>query len=265
MPRATTAVTLLVSLAVGTACSSGPEITASGPPAASSAKPTATASPLDGLSSDEVMAKVEANVKKAKSVHVTARYPREGKGEPEFVFNFKLTDTGKAVGSYRSGTDRVWIRRLGKVLYFKANRSFWDEDGSEPPADALAGRWIKERLGSKNDNESFFEITDFDDTLNEAMHFADEEAESQAWAGEDREPLILVPGVEVGGQPTIGLADTKVGEETKESGTLYVSSTGPTLPLHLKVGLDGTEYVKFRSWNKPFRVTAPKGAISWDD
>jgi hypothetical protein len=263
MPRATMAVTLLVSLAIGTACSD-PETTASGPPAASPVKPTATASPLEGLSSEEVMEKVEANLEKAKSVHIAARYPAEGKDEPEFVFNFKLTSNGKAVGSYRSGTDRVWIRRLGKVLYFKANRSFWDEDGSEAPADRMAGRWIKERLGSKDANESFFEITDLDDTLSEAMHFADEEAQDQAWSGEDREPLILVPGVEVSGRPTIGLADTKVGEETKESGTLYVSSTGPTLPLHLKLGLDGTSYVKFRSWNKPFRVTAPKGAISWD-
>ena len=264
MPRAAMAVTVLVALAVSTACSGGRDAGATAPPAANPARPAATASRLETLSSTDLMAEVKANLYKAKSVHVAWRQPAEGKGDTDFSFNFKVTATGKAVGVFRDGTDRVSIRRLGKVLYFKANRSYWNEDGSEGPGEALAGRWIKQLQGRKGGTDAYFEMTDMDEIIEVALDYSSEESLAFSFASKEGEPLTLVPGIDVGGQSTIGLADTKPGEETKESGTLYVSSADPTLPVHLKLGLDDTEYMKFRSWNEPVRVVAPKGAISLD-
>jgi hypothetical protein len=263
MPRATMAVTVLVSLAMGTACSGGPEDGATTPPAVGAVRPTSAASPPGALSSTELMSEVTANLRKAKSVHVAARYPAEGKDDTELSINFKVTRSGKAVGVLRQGTDRVSIRRLGKVLYFKANRSFWSEGGAGPVSDAMAGRWVKQVQSRKDRDDGYFGMTDLESILDEAIDFADAEREAFSWSGDPGEPpLFLVPGINIDGQPTIGLADTKSGEETKESGILYVASTNPALPLQLKVGLGDAAYMKFRSWNEPVRVVAPKGAIS---
>lgn len=107
-------------------------------------------------------------------------------------------------------------------------------------------------------------MTDLDGIRREILDYSYAESLAFSFASKEGEPLTLVSGIDVGGQSTIGLADTKPGEETKESGTLYVSSADPALPLHLKLGPDDTRYMKFRSWNEPVRVVAPKGATTLD-
>jgi hypothetical protein len=253
MSRAAMAATLLACLTFTAGCSgSKPEIVATNQPTAGAAStsaepgPTENPSPLDGLSAVEVWQKTKTDTAEAATVHVAARF---AEGKERIAINLKMAESGKAFGVLVFNGNKITVRRLGRTLYFKADRGFWTTNADAATARVLSDKWIMVRKGFSKEMEQFFELTDMNFILDDALSLT---------AAEQRS-LKLVPGIDIGTQSTVGLAD-ETSTQDGELRTLYVSDTDPALPLNF-TGSDSSQYMKFRGWGENFTVVAPKGAI----
>jgi len=254
MSRATMAVTLLACLAFTVGCSnSDPEAVATTPGTGSTivgSGPAETATPLDGLSALEVWKRTRTAAAGSTSVHVAARLID---GRQRIALNLKTTDSGKAVGTLILNGNQISVRRLGGTLYFKADRGFWTANADAATAAILANKWIMVKKGFSADMEQFFQLTDMNFLLHDALSLT----------ASEQKGLQRVAGIDVGRQPTVGLADptpggTGTGDDVQ---TLYVSNADPALPMTFTLDADSTQYMKFRGWNQDFTVVAPAGAI----
>jgi hypothetical protein len=244
MLRATTAIASLLScLALITGCSD-PAIEAGNKTGSTGAGPSATPEPFAGMSTGDIYKKVKKDVAAAKTVHMAANLVV---GKDKIAFNLKVSRNGRAFGTITTNGNKVAVRRIGSVLYLKGSRGFWLEDGDAATADLLAGKWIKGTKRGTKALTDMFEFTELDFILDEFLAITDEEADS----------MTRVPGVPAAGAETIGLADAAKGEETEESGKLYIATKGPSLPLLVTIDQDKSQYMKFRRWDKPFKVVKP--------
>jgi hypothetical protein len=254
MARARMAATLFVCLTLTftAACSGEDPIIATDAPVAGSettaaaADPTPATSPLDGMSAQEVWKKVKADTDDAESVHVAASLIED---KQRIVINLKISNSGKAFGTLTFDGDKITVRRLGKTLYFKADRGFWTSKADAATAKALTDKWIMVKKGFSADMEQFFQLTEMDFIVGDVLTLT--AAEQKA--------LTRVPGIKIAGQQTVGLSD-KVATKAEEFETLYVADADPALPLNFPAG-DTDQSMKFRGWNEDFTVLAPKGAI----
>jgi hypothetical protein len=146
------------------------------------------------------------------------------------------------------------VRRIGKAFYFKGNKSFWNSDGDAASAAKLAGHWIKTTTAKKDFSE-FIDLTSKDFLLEEFLDLTESDVET----------MKIIPGKSIDGQNTVGLSETPVGEETADSGVFLIAAAELALLMNVDIGTEGNQYFKFRSWNKPVNVTAPKGAVDFDN
>ena len=250
MPRATMVAPLLACLLFTAGCSGSDAVTSKGstPDASATGSASETKSPLAGLSAEKVWKQAKANVAQATSVHVIGRMKD---GKDKIALNLKLTESGKAFGSIVVNGEKMTIRRLGKTLYFKADRQFWTTSADAATADALANKWIMVKKGSSSDIKEFFQLTDLDFILGETMTLTAASAKK----------LKLAPGIDIGEVSTVGLIDKGAKASKGEFETLYISDTDTALPMNFSMPTDDTQYMRFREWNETFKVAAPKGAI----
>lgn len=248
MPRAKLAAILLACLTLTVGCSGkDPYVATSASAFNAGSLPVESRSPLTGMSALEVWEKTKADADAAQSVRVAAKFLD---GDAKIAINLRMTDSGKAVGTLVFNGDKIEVRRLGKTMYFLADRGFWASNADAATADLLGGKWIKVKEGFSADMEQFFELTDMDFIVADTMSLS--VAEQQG--------LKLVPGIDINDEPTVGLSDESA-DGTDEFQTLYVAAADPALPMHFAMSADKSQYMKFRSWNKDFTVAAPKGAI----
>jgi hypothetical protein len=193
-----------------------------------------------GMSAEQIWKQVDTTASRATSAHVIGQL--DYKGQPVRV-DLKLTLGTKAIGQVTLDGHPVSMRRVGKVIYFRADRSYWLKYGNAQAAKLFAGRWIKVSQGPE-DFQDLFELT-------QLRFFTDELDPTNPKA------LTLVPGITINGLPTVGLSDmTKGGKPGQDSGLMYVAAKGPSLPLSLK--LDDDQY-SFSDWNQSVDVVAPSG------
>jgi hypothetical protein len=253
MARATMAIALLVAVTLVGGCSGADPLTASGQPTDGAAvtsaapDPVETSTPLDGLSAQEVWKKATGDAAEAESVHVIAKLLD---GSERVAINLKLDSTGHATGTVGLNGDKIAVRRLGKILYFKADRTFWITNADLATANVLANKWIMVKKGFSKDMEQFFELTDLDFIVRDALTLT----------ADEKKALTLKPGIDIAGQPTVGLTDEGSTKNTQKQ-TLYISATDPALPMTFTLGNGKSQSMKFRGWNKGFTVVAPYGAI----
>jgi hypothetical protein len=249
MHRVTMAATLLIGLALTAGCSGSEPGATAGAAILDTARSasTETPAPLAGLSALEVWEKTKTAADAAESVHVAARFLD---GKEKVTINLKLADEGKAFGVLVLNGDRIRIRRLGSTLYFRADYGFWEANADAATAEELADKWIMVKQGFSTDLDQFFELTDMDSIV----------ADTMSLSSAQQQQLKLVPGVDVGDRTTVGLADEST-ENTDDVQTLYVSADNPAFPMNFAMNADNSQYMKFRGWNKAFKVVAPPGAI----
>jgi len=251
MSRATMAATLLICLTLTAGCSdSDPTPSPTGPAGAPSATGTSTAeatpaaSPLKGKSALQVWRKTKKDAKQAKSVHLTGSFT-EGKDQTRI--DLKLNNNHQGTGTISVNGQKMHVRRLGKVSYFKGNRKFWNS--IDPAAANVFGdRWAKTKSQS-GDLAPLFQLLDKNSVLSEFLKMSPAE----------RKKLKRADGKRIAGQETVALKS-----KAKEFGVLYVAATGPTLPLDLVLPNDKRQFMNFRGWNEPVTVTAPKNPIDMD-
>ncbi|HST85134.1 MAG TPA: hypothetical protein VLL08_25570 [Kineosporiaceae bacterium] len=248
MSRATMAATLFLCLTLTAGCSDSELVTApsSAPSATESAaiESTSEVSALEGLSALQIWRKTKKDAKQAKSVHLTGSFIEDN---DRIQIDLKLNDTNRGIGTISLNGEKIFVRRLGKVLYFKANRKFWDS--VDPAATNLFGnRWLKTKNQS-GDMAEFFQLVDMDSFISDSLKLS----------AADRKKLKRGAGTPVAGQETVALKSA-----AKAFGVLYVAANGPTLPLDLVLPADKRQFMKFRGWNDPVTVTAPKSPIDMD-
>ena len=255
LPRATTAAALLACLTFLAGCSGSnskaPEATGSADPSApapstGSAEPGDT-SALAGLSAQEVWQKSVADAAAAKTVHVAAKLLA---GKEKIGLDLKLSDVGKAFGTLTFDGNKITIRRLGNTMYLKADKGFWTTNADAATAKVLADKWIMAKKGFSAGLEQFFQLTDIDFVLDDALKLTT--AEQKA--------LKLAPGVDIGSAKTVLLSDG-TGGDPAQAQLLYVAAADPALPLNFDLGSDNSQFMRFRDWNEKFIVLPPKGAI----
>ncbi len=260
MPRATMAATALICVMLTAGCSGSDPITTS-PPAGSpataagdtaagtpgaTAEPETKAAPLAGLSALQVWRKTKSDAKKAKSVHVSASFTE---GKDRVKINLKLNDAGRSFGSVTTNGNKMTVRRVGEVLYYKADKKFWTQNADAQTAAKLANKWLKTENQSK-DMAQFFQLLDMKAFISESLKLS----------AAERKSLKRTPGIPVDGRETVALKP----KNSTEPAVLQVAADGPTLPLRFTLDRDKSQYFTFTGWNEPFTVVAPKGAIDMD-
>jgi hypothetical protein len=198
-----------------------------------------TASPLEGLSANQVLKKSEKAASAASSVHVDADITDE---DVELDIDMRMQSDGKrAAGSISSDGRTIEVRVLDQAIYFKADRDFWIDAANAEAAELFTGKWVKASVSDDN----FADIAEFTDK----DEFLDELLERDG----DDGTLTRVKGRTVDGQKTVGLAE----KGTEDPGTLYVAASDKPYPL-LVVPEDKAEgQAEFSEWGEPVDVTAP--------
>jgi hypothetical protein len=135
-------------------------------------------------------------------------------------------------------------------LYLKADKGFWTTNADAATAKALADKWIMAKKGFSADLEQFFQLTDIDFILDDALKLT--AAEQKA--------LKLAPGIDIGTAKTVVLSDESTSDPAQAQ-LLYVAAADPALPLNFDLGSDDSQFMRFRGWNQKFTVLPPKGAI----
>jgi hypothetical protein len=250
MSRARMAAALLMTLALAAGCENSGS-GANGP--ASTPTPSTSPSPFPGMSAEEIWRQSMDALDHAEAVHLIANIPDGEDRKDTAKIDLRMTTAPKAIGTLTRGGHEVSIRRIGNVLYLNGDAGFWQDISNPQLAIMLASRWTKTTKGPEA-MEMLFELTE---VHNFAHKVLDRSPAQQA-------KLLIVPGIEVDGKPTVGLSNTPAGKEAEGSGILYVASNGPALPMQLKLGIDGVHYLKFTDWNKAVTVTAPAGAFNLD-
>jgi hypothetical protein len=245
MPRALTALPLLLAVALIAGC------TGSVPAPAPTPTLRPRRAPFTGAAPGTVLNATLAAARGASSKRVSGTLV---KGRETMKFDVASTweGGGRATGqvTYVHGRmdGRVDFRLIAKKVYLKGDRRFWKSGGLPPVAVLLlSNRWLLADAAEPtlDDLVSMMSPTLTNDVLD--------------LAEDDRAQVKRVAGRTIDGRPTIGLLEPHSSLDSDEEATLYVSTSGSPVPM-LLAGKDGSS-VTFGGWNEPLTVKAPKGAF----
>ncbi len=205
----------------------------------------APAVPYEGLEPAEILALVEENTAKAKTVHVKATYKEpEGKVSMDLQMNRK----GRMKGSMTEpSTGTMQLTAVGKKGYLQFSEKDLSElaGGNQQVVDALRDKWIAYERGSDKDLDGMFDVMEIDALVNDLVGISSSQTD-----------IVQVKGKEFGGRETIGL------KRQNAKGVVYVSADGSgELVAYTQPKARG----EWSDWNKPIKVKAPGNTISWDD
>ena len=255
MSRVITAAALVTGLALTAGCSQPPLIKGAETPAATADPTTPTpgpaASPFGGESAHQIWTEAQAAARAATTVHVVAKMVD---GTDRMSVDLNLAHGGDASGSITLNGRRMTLERHDGIAYLKAGLGFWQAfDAGQAPAQKFANHWIR---WTKDDRS----LKDIDDLLDMDYWV------KNTTVGMDkktRQNLRVIAGKTIGGEETVGLADHAAGADTAATGTMYIStSTG--LPVTLRLGTDGSQYLKYRDWNAAVDFEAPLTSFDLD-
>lgn len=208
--------------------------------AGSTAARTAAASPLAGLSADQILVKTQKAAATADSVRVAGQVTTNNQ---TIQLDLGLKAGKGAAGTMNVGGGSVDLVVVGKDVYIKGNEAFYrsvlGSKWNDQVASLLVGRYIK----STTDDPNFGPIALFTD-----MHgFIDGLLKPGG-------TITRVPGRPVDGTATVGLKGGKAGNEA----ILLVSDTAEPLPLHLApvAGPAGDE-ITMSDWNGTVDLATP--------
>jgi hypothetical protein len=255
MSRAMMAAVLLLSVVLCGGCSGSDSGTGTGSGTGTVTQQdtgtTASSTPTrPGMTAAQIWNQAQIDAEQARAVHVVAKLLD---GKDAISIDLQVTADQKATGDLVLGGHRLTVRRTGKVLYFKADKGYWEAFSDKATAKKFAAKWIKVTKGPAA-MSPLFEFTGM-------SYFTDEAMDKSA---ADLKHLVRIPGIKIDGEQTIGLSDKPAGKATAESGTLYVAASGPPLPQTWTIGTDGSQYIRFQNWNQAVPVDAPQGAFDLD-
>ena len=161
------------------------------------------------------------------------------------------SSSGTGQGTIGIGKGVATVRSVGGVVYFNANKAFWDAEGGKSTASEFAGKWVSTAATSQSGTElsEFLNSTSFmkqvfgNNLTNSTFSFAGN---------------TTVAGKKV---TVISGHDTK----NKSGGKLYITKSGTPYILKIRInGKTGTGQITFSDFNKAVTPAAPAGAIDLD-
>ena len=240
MRRATSAASVIVVLILASGCS-GPDADTAATAPAPVTQQTSGPEPFEGMSNAEVLTPILTAVKRASSVHIITWTYDGTKKAPES--DLRVNRSGKGYGTVVIDGSTVSFRRLGQVLYMKADRRFWSDFDQ---ASRMANRWIKVRKGLMKETDAYLDM----------LRPADW---AEPLAAADPEDIGLMQrhnGMRIDGVEATALLDGPQGVVT--TGGLFFPSSGPSYPLEYRVGVPYRTVMRFQGWNTTtVHVVAP--------
>jgi hypothetical protein len=190
--------------------------------------------PLSGLSADQIATKAIANLKTAATVRVKGDVSGAGQ---TYDLDLTLVQARGCAGTMAlKGTGSVKLIAIGKKVWMKPDRQFWDKIGGANAAavlKVLGGKYMKVKATSQ---------------LGSLSGFC---SPSQLAGSFGHAPAGLAKGktATIFGQATLQIKDSG------DSASLYVSETAKPQIVEIAGGSQGT--LTFSDYNSPVTLTAP--------
>jgi hypothetical protein len=265
--RVTTAAVLLLSLALCAGCAETERAATrrgdgrGNRPAGLSAGPTArpttqtpSPEPVAGRTAVQIWMLANKSTAQASSVHVVVPDILLGKATISadlYLTKEQPSEERLATGTVLIDGYELSLRRVGDWLYFKDDSGYLEAHVDQRTAERYAGRWFKE--------------SNFDGTANMLFFLTDLVRLPEGMLDLPETPLVLVPGLVIDGQDTIGLSDEYEDYATPTTPTIYVERTGQGLPLRLQFGTDRERFIAFQNWNAEMPAfSVPGDALDFD-
>jgi hypothetical protein len=229
------------------ACGDATEPAAAPSPSATASSSAAPAGgDLASLPPKEILAKAAAAIQAAETVRLKGGGSAEGES---FEVDMHYGSAGQAYGTVSNSGRTIELRRVGQVVYLKADTAFWTASAGAEAAKLLGGKFLKAPLS--------------DQRIAELASFTDKDA----FVGEVLEPdgeLSTGDTKEIRGTPAVGLVSK--GGTAGDNGTLYVATEGEPYPLQLApvAGSGETGSLDFLEYGEPVEVETPPAADTVD-
>jgi len=228
------------------ACSDSTEPPAAGPSAAASSSSASAGADLASLPPKEILAKATAAIKAADSVRLKGGGTEEGQN---FEIDMHYGSAGQAYGTITSSGQTIELRRVGQVVYLKADAAFWQATAGAEAAKLLGDKFLKAPLTDRR--------------IGQLASFIDK----NTFVGEVLQPdgeLAMGDTRDIRGTSAIGLVSK--GGADGDNGTLYVAAEGEPYPLQLapEAGSGETGSLDFLDYGEPVTVETPPAADTVD-
>jgi hypothetical protein len=243
-------VAVAAAAALASACSSSSGTSpgsSSSSPSSSSSAPSSSApsasgsasgsSALASLPPTSVLAKAQAAMGGAKSVHFTANSTgQNGAGG----YDLKLRSNGDATGTITFDGAQLKVVRVGDVAYLSGHPDYL---AALAPGQNLTGKWV-EVPASQPAVTNLLGVADLRTGLGGVLL--------------PKGSVAFGPSKAVDGHPTVALVETS----SSGGGTVYVAADGTPYPLLIESapGSGSSSSARFSEWDQPVTVTAPPAA-----
>lgn len=167
------------------------------------------------------------------------------------VLSVSASASGAGQGSIGIGKGVATVRSVGGVIYFNANKAFWDAEGGKATASEFAGKWVSTAATSSSGTE----LSEF---LNSTAFM------KQVFGNKLTNSTFSFAGTgTVAGKKVTVIA----GHDTKNEsgGKLYIAKSGKPYILKIVInGKSGKGQITFSNFNKAVTPVAPPSAIDLD-
>ena len=177
----------------------------------------------------------------ARTVHIVASGLQASQ---PLSFDLHLVAGKGGKGTLNQGGLPFAIVRIGPNAYFKGGDAFLKRYAGATVSELLKGRWFK-ASATKGQFAAFTPLTDIKLLFSAILG--------------SHGKLELGRRGAIGGVPAVAIVDTS----KNGGGTLWIAAKGPPYPLEL-TQTGGTGVIRFKDWNKPVSITAPKKALDYD-
>jgi hypothetical protein len=159
--------------------------------------------------------------------------------------DLSVSSSEKSEGTITINGGTAHVVELGTVAYFKADNSFWTQNGNKADAQLLAGKWVYGSISSS--------------TFSSFKSFLSPRKVIGSFFSGGEGPFKKGRTSSIGGQPVLAI----VGQGSSQNGTLYVATIGKPFVVRLQAqASSGTGEITFSHYNRPVRPTKPAGAIN---
>ena len=203
---------------------------------------------LNGLSADQVMAKMVAAAHKAGTFHVEVTDSQAGS-----VVHVSM-DVGTSGGNFESsiGGHTATVRVVGGGVYLKADETALIGFGfTSTQAQQYAGQWLAVPTNNP-DIQQMMQSTDANKIIDQFLHLSGPLTRLSSGQG----------GVTI--QGTVPDNDFNQGSGAGDTANLGVSNKEPFVPLSISFSdpSNGSTQMSFSRWGRPVVLTVPPNAVS---
>jgi lipocalin len=170
-------------------------------------------------------------------------------GKTKISLNLLVNDDGEGGGTFVQDGSKIQLKRVGPLLYFNAPTKFWAAHATKSQTSSYGGKWIEvSALDSRF--QSFDQFLDASDLV------------TAVFQGHTN-PLTLSRPTTYQGHKVVIVGDSVTVKGKKDSGEMYVATTGPAIVykiIDMSTNEDGV--ITFSHYGKAVSITVPPEPIN---